>query len=540
MKLKLKKLLGLAFAIAAIPLYSQEEGIKWGGYVKVDWFQDSRAVVASRDDMYIFYPAPRRQVTEAPAVITDPQAKELYILSNNQDLNAVPQAHITTVQSRVNLTATGPTAFGAKTSGFIEIDFFGTANHEAWMTRLRHAHITLDWGATKLNAGMNWHPLFVAGYNPDTVQFSPSPFHVLNRSPLVRLTQDLGGGLNLHLFAVYRAYHSEFAAPATSIPGADGTITQTCTVTGAPGATCSVSPIPVYLTRPKRFASRPDIDIQLEYKSDLFSGGITLDFNEIRLYPTVVSYDGVTRDVQIGNNKNKVNGFTWQIFGRINFDKENNGQIRFAYLNGENTSHLLMIGGYAEKRNFLLDNLGALGVSPSDAALLRAFTLKEYTPVKIDAYWIQPIWGKSIEYSIILGKTDNKGTKDDSVGVTITTTGTPPTLTASLATPYFARGTPTLKSATSIIPQVRFRSGKTWIGVMYGIFEAEYLEDDKGFRTIYQQIKRDAGIATGDYRVLKLDQFFIPDPTIISTKGVPQRTYKVTDRRIQVSIQHNI
>lgn len=555
--MSLRLVFGAALAALIFPLASAvaQEGIKWGGYVKVDWFQDDRAVIGARDDMYLFYPAPRRQVTNAPAVLgqcINPVLQPdnpacLYIYGNNEDLNAVKQTHITAVQSRVNMTVPGPDAFGAKTSAFVEVDFFGTSNYLAWMTRLRHATVNLNWGETKLLVGMWWHPLFTLGYQPETVQFSPiSPVHPFSRQPQVKLSQDLGGGLNLHVTLLYRGYHSD-TGPATDIPAGDGVIpatstsTTTCSVSGAQPAnpnqqvtctattTTTTTTVPAYISRPKRWADRPDVDIQLEYKSDMFSGGITLDFNELRPYPRVVSYDGQTLDIALGNNKSKVNGFTWQIFAKIFFDKENNGHIRLNYVKGENLHHMLMLGGYAAKRSIVLDNLEALGVSPFEANAIRTFTKIEYTPVKITSYWIQPIWGKDIEYSIVVGKSTNDGTKDDSVG----------TRRAVLNIDYHARGTPTIKSVVAVVPQVRFLAGKSWIGVMYGIFDAEYLEDDKVFRLAYDYVKTQARIATTDYRTINLNGFVIPDPVIINTKGVPQKTYKVTDRRIQVSIQQN-
>lgn len=254
-----------------------EAGIKWGEFVKVDMFNDSRAVVAARDDMYMFYPAERKQVTQAPGatatnpcgILTNLDACTIYIYGNKEDLNAVKQTSLTALQSRLTGTITGPTAFGAKTGGMIEVDFFGTANNETWMTRLRHAYATLDWGTSKLLLGMYWHPLFVVGYHPGTVQFSPiTPIHPFARAPQIKYSQVLGSGLNLHVVAIYRAYHADFGPSTNSVTTTDGTTPQ----------------ITVYNSRFKRWADKLDIDLQLKYKSDLFSGGITVEMNELRPY----------------------------------------------------------------------------------------------------------------------------------------------------------------------------------------------------------------------------------------------------------------
>ncbi|GIX41594.1 MAG: hypothetical protein KatS3mg129_1327 [Leptospiraceae bacterium] len=458
-KKTLKFILSAALAALAFPsfLFSQEgeAGIKWGGFVKVDMFNDSRAVTAARDDMFMLYPAERKQITSAPSVITDPLAQFIYIYGNNEDLNAVRQTSITAVQTRINVTLNGPDAFGAKTKGFIEADFFGTSNSYTWLFRNRHAYVQLDWGASKLLVGQTWHPLFVAGYHPETVQFSPLvPIHPFNRSPQIRFTQDLGGGLSLNLAAIYRAYHTD-TGPSTNSVTTDGMLMA---------------------RKYKRWADRPDLDIQLLYKSDAFDIGFTVDFNELRPYDSTVAYDDNTTATQIGNNRNKVKGMIWQIFGKFVFDKDNNGHIRFNYFKGENTYHLLMLGGYAEKSNFLLDQRNGIITDITNQDLqnlllvLPSVTKKEYTPIKVTSYWIQPIWGKDTEYSIIYGKIENNGAKDD---VRLTST-------------IYARGS-NIKSVTALIPQVRFKSGKTIIGVMLGYFEAEYMEDDIVLQDLFEK-----------------------------------------------------
>jgi len=528
-KKTIQTFLAAVMAVLAFPsfLFSQEgEALKWGGYVKVDMFNDSRAVVGARDDMLALYPAERKQITSAPAAlvaVAGADAANLYVLANNEDLNAVRQTSITVVETRVNLTINAPDAFGAKVKGFIEADFFGTSNTLNYITRLRHANVTLDWGSSKLLVGQWWHPLFAAGYHPLTVQFSPLIIiHPFNRAPQIAYTQNLGGGLSLTLAALYQAYHastgpSDTTACTVTLPGtyAGGVYNVTCT----PVAGNSVTVSDAYGSRFKRWADRPDIDVQLIYKSDIFDIGLTLDFNQVRPYDNKPVYDNTTLANQVGNNKNVVNGFTRQIFGKFVFDKDNNGHVRFAYIQGENTYHLLMLGGYAQKGSFVLDNLTALGVSAAEANLIKAFTPKEYTPIKVTSYWIQPIWGKDIEYAIALGKIINEGAKDD-------------------VKTFYSRGA-NIKSVTHVIPQVKFKSGKTEFGVMLGYFEAEYMENDKVYQQITQYINTQAGIAGANYAELNLNGFKIPNPAVRDSKGVIGDTYKVVDYRIQASVKQN-
>jgi hypothetical protein len=85
-KKTIKLVWSAALAVLAFPsfLFSQEgeAGVKWGGFFKVDMFNDSRAVTAVRDDMFMLYPAERKQITSAPSVITDPLAQFVYVYGN--------------------------------------------------------------------------------------------------------------------------------------------------------------------------------------------------------------------------------------------------------------------------------------------------------------------------------------------------------------------------------------------------------------------------------------------------------------------------
>jgi len=511
-KKTIKTFLAAAMAVLAFPsfLFSQEgEALKWGGYVKVDMFNDSRAVVGARDDMLALYPAERKQITDAPEAlkkIAGTDAANLYKYANNEDLNAVKQTSITTVETRINLTINAPDAFGAKVKGFIEGDFFGAANTVIFDFYLRHANVTFDWGSSKLLVGQWWHPLFALGYQPLTVQFSPLIIiHPFNRSPQISYTQNLGGGLSLTLAAIYQAYHTSTGPTPTSTPNTGNSVTNS----------------DGYGSRFKRWADKPDIDLQLLYKSDMFDIGLTLDLNEVRPYDNLPVYDNTTTASQVGNNKNKVTGLTKQIFGKFVFDKDNNGHIRFAYLQGENTHHLVMLGGYAQKGSLVLDNLTALGLSNDEAKLVKAFTPKEYTPIKVVSYWIQPVWGKDIEYAVALGKIENKGAKED-----ISSNG------------LYYRGT-NIKSITHVIPQVKFKSGKTEFGVMLGYFEAEYMEDDKVYKAITQYINTEAGIAGPSYDKITIGGFTIPNPAVRDSKGVIGDTYKVVDYRLQASVKQS-
>ncbi|MCK4663615.1 MAG: hypothetical protein KAT68_12165 [Bacteroidales bacterium] len=150
----------------------QDYGIKFSGFVKNDFFYDSRQIYDIRDRHFLFFPKPI--------------SKDVY----GDDINANPSINFLSIQSRLKGTITGPDAFGAKTSGILEADFFGNVSN---IFRLRHAIVKFNWTNTELITGQYWHPMFVTGCFPGTVSFSTGvPFQPFSRNPQIRVTQKFG------------------------------------------------------------------------------------------------------------------------------------------------------------------------------------------------------------------------------------------------------------------------------------------------------------------------------------------------------------
>jgi hypothetical protein len=113
--------------------------------------------------------------------------------ADSLDQNASPSFHILSIQSRLRGDITGPDAFGAKTSGVLEAEFFGTSEADLNGFRLRHAFTRLDWQSTSLLIGQTWHPIFPAECYPGTISFNTgAPFTPFARNPQIRLTQKIG------------------------------------------------------------------------------------------------------------------------------------------------------------------------------------------------------------------------------------------------------------------------------------------------------------------------------------------------------------
>jgi hypothetical protein len=145
------------------------------GYVKTDIFYDSRQVTSIREGHYLLFP-------KGPALGPD-----------GVDANDRATFNILSIQTRLALKATGPDVLGAKSSGYVEAEFFGTSDADLNGFRLRHGYLKLNWPQTELMVGQFWHPMFVTECFPDVVSFNTgAPFQPFNRSPQVRLTQAFG------------------------------------------------------------------------------------------------------------------------------------------------------------------------------------------------------------------------------------------------------------------------------------------------------------------------------------------------------------
>lgn len=153
---------------------SADTNLQVGGFLKFDGFYDTRGVVSAREGHYLLYPT-----VEAPGT----------------DINRI---NFVNFQSRIRVKLTSPEAFGAKVSGLLEGDFFGTGNGYENQFRLRHAFIKLSWLKQELLAGQYWTPLFTAAVFPQVVSFNTgAPFQPFARMPQIRLTSTLMPGLKV-------------------------------------------------------------------------------------------------------------------------------------------------------------------------------------------------------------------------------------------------------------------------------------------------------------------------------------------------------
>jgi hypothetical protein len=335
--------------VSAMAVRAQEKedakfGIKISGFVKNDFFWDSRQTVAAREGHFLLWPSP----------------VDLDI--NGNDLNGKSNFNFLALQSRVSLGITGPDAFGAKTSGLIEGDFFAQGNDNINLLRLRHAIVKLNWEHLEIMAGQFWNPLFVTSCFPGTVSFNTgTPLQSFARNPQLRFTYKTGG-LNIVAAALAQRDFSNV---------------------GPAGASSS------YL----RNSAVPDIHLQIHFGTSN-EGGANILAGAGAAYKTIVPrltstpITGTTYAVD-----EKVGGLTAIAFAKLS-TKPVTVKIHARY--GENIADLLGISGF-----------GITGVSDATTGE------QSYTPLKSTTFWGEIHTNGNPQVGVFGGITQNNGAKEE-------------------------------------------------------------------------------------------------------------------------------
>lgn len=271
-------------------------GINFSGFVKNDFFFDTRESVTIREGHFLLYP------------------KEISLDAENKDINAKSSFNFLSIQSRLTGKITAPDAFGAKTSGVLEADFFG--NESAGLVdangfRLRHALVKLNWTKTELLAGQYWHPFFIPGCFSGVISFNTGvPMQPFSRNPQIKLTQKFG---KLSVAGVVSAQR-DFISPQGSSS--------------------------------LRYSSVPDLSAIISYenkndeaKSELLAGA-AVDYK--MLQPLLTSTKGTKTYI----TDEKVSGLSATAFFKI---KKKAFTYKLQGVYGQNLFDLTMLGGYAVK-----------------------------------------------------------------------------------------------------------------------------------------------------------------------------------------------
>lgn len=269
-------------------------GIKFSGFVKTDILWDSRQTVDIREGHFLLFPKP-----------------ELLDIDGN-DINAKASFNFLSIQTRIRGDIKGPDALGAKTSGAIEAEFFGTSDMDMNGFRLRHAFVKLNWATTELMVGQYWHPMFITSCYPDVVSFNTgAPFLVFSRNPQIRLTKDIKN---------FRLILTALSQIDFKSPGPDGASTK-------------------YI----RNSAIPSLNVNLEYSKKNTEAGkeflIGVAGNFKRLIPRLATSMGY-------KTTDGINAMSGMAYLKIGCPKM---IFKLAGLYGQNMYDYTMLGGYAEK-----------------------------------------------------------------------------------------------------------------------------------------------------------------------------------------------
>ena len=335
--------LSLFITLSATAQDKKEEpqfGIKFSGFVKTDIFYDTRQSSASngiREGHFYLYP---------DNTLLDAEGK---------DINANPSFHILNIQSRLKGDITGPDAFGAKTSGVIEAEFFGTSESDINGFRLRHAFLKLDWTRLSLMAGQNWHPLFPAESFPGTISFNTgAPFTPFSRNPQVRLNYKAGKAI-----LQFTAYSQRDFVSA----GPDGSSNKYIRNSGLPG-----------------------FNLQAKLPAgDIFTAWGGVDFKKLR--PELRTSANFETDASVGS---------MVLFTTLRIRTEPL-TVSFMGTYAQNATDLVMLGGYAvtEITDFLRQ-------------------YKKYTTLNSANFWVDMTTnGSKVSAGLFAGYAKNLGSSDD-------------------------------------------------------------------------------------------------------------------------------
>ncbi len=352
------------FSLFSLTVTGQEKkeepkfGITFSGFLKTDFFYDSRQAVSIREGHFLLYP--------------ENQKLDL----NGKDINAKDHLGILSIQSRLTGKITGPDLLKAKTSALVEADFFGNENSsfpDVNGLRLRHSIIKLNWNKTELLVGQYWHPLFIPECFPDVVSFNTgSPFQPFSRNPQIRVTRKVN---NIKLIAA-AASQRDFSSN-----GPDGSS-------------------PKYLSN----AVLPDMNIHLQYATQFnttneFLIGTGAEYKQLipRLYSQGDKNlkDGVDTIYSAGDEH--VTSYSIAVYSKLRLKPVT---IKAYAIYGSNLFDQVMLGGYS-----------VLSVNISNQMSY------EYAPVRNMSLWTELSTNGKTQVGIFAGYTKNLGTENDNTGV---------------------------------------------------------------------------------------------------------------------------
>lgn len=322
---------------------------EFSGFLRLDYWYDSRVNSESLDGLFIFYPLPPK------------------LDADGVDINANHAINSLALATRLRTSITMPKVFNAKPSILVEADFTGmsTIVH----MRFRHAFAKFVWNSgTELNAGLTWHPMFVTEVFPHVASLNTgAPFQSFNRSPQITLKQTLTPGLKLILSALSQSDYKSFG-PEFDLNSANTK--------------------PISSVNFQRYSLVPNLHAQLQYSNKTITAGIAVDYKNQRPLLATKSY---TLPVRTYSTNERIKSLSYMAYLKVQ-----TGLLtaKFKGMLGQNLADHLMLGGYA--------------VSTIDSLTGK----QTYTPLNHIFAQANLTYGKTIMPGIFIGYAKNLGATD--------------------------------------------------------------------------------------------------------------------------------
>jgi hypothetical protein len=294
-----KNSLVLLFVICNLAVMAQDAvHYKMYGFVRTDYYADSREMYSSTQDLFSFYPMYKN------------------INENGADLNALSVNGLASINSRIGLDFVVPTTFlgASKAVAKIEGDFAGTSSYNL-LFRIRQAYSQIFWSHSDLLVGQTWHPLFVPSTMPQVVSLNTGAlFQPFNRSPQVRYNYHFRD-IQLSAAAIYQMIYS------TQGPDESDNTKTTAS------------------SNYQRNAMVPDLFVSIEYKKSSWLVGLGLDYKSI--LPTRYITEN---SIVVRVNKKLLSTPAAMFYGVY---AKNKWSVRSKVTYGQNLTEHSIIGGFA-------------------------------------------------------------------------------------------------------------------------------------------------------------------------------------------------
>ena len=283
--MKKKIILGLSLVCLFSNLFSQEKkfDFEFYGWVSPQYFINSHEIVEARDGQLSLYPKP---------AIYDENGKD-----KNQNTNQNFSAAASRFGARIFLSD----ILGAKVVGNLETDFTGQSDANMHLLRLRQANVKMSWDNTSLTMGHGWSAFCVPEMMPAMQDLNNgAPFHPFSRLNHIRLDYSPIKILNVVASAGWQRDYASI--------GLNGTRDY----------------------RQQSFASIPELNLQLQVKTDNLFAGVGAEYKELK------------------PNKDKdatVSSFAYTAF--LNY-KNQALNLKMQAISGGNLNDYCMVGGFYE------------------------------------------------------------------------------------------------------------------------------------------------------------------------------------------------